>query len=132
MSSYRNDFEMKARIPALMAVAFAATLLTACASDGERGTLERAGEATDDALESAGERVSDTADRIESSGAWQRIEGNWKQFTGAVKARWGELTDDEVAEVDGNKDQLVGKVQDAYGTTRQEAEEQVDEWAAEQ
>ena len=123
---------MKARIPALLALALAGTLLTACASDGDGGTLERAGEATDDALESASETVSDTADRIESSGTWQRIEGNWKQFTGAVKERWAELTDDEVAEIDGNKDQLVGKVQEAYGTTRQEAEEQVDEWAAEQ
>lgn len=123
---------MKVRIPALIAVALAGTLLTACASDGDDGTLERAGEATDEALESASETVSDTADRIENSATWQRIEGNWNQFTGAVKERWAELTDDEVAEIDGNKDQLVGKVQEAYGTTRQEAEEQVDEWAAEQ
>ena len=123
---------MKARTPALIAVAFAGTLLAACAGNDERGTLERAGEATDEALDSAAERVSDTADSIESSATWQRIEGNWKQFTGSVKERWAELTDDEVAELDGNKDQLVGKVQETYGTTRQEAEEQVDEWAADQ
>ena len=41
---------------------------------------------------------------------WDRIEGNWKQFTGKVKEKWGRLTDDEIAQIDGNREQLEGKI----------------------
>ena len=39
---------------------------------------------------------------------WDRVEGNWKQMTGKVKEQWGRLTDDELAEIGGRRDQLVG------------------------
>ncbi|MEX3316811.1 CsbD family protein [Sulfitobacter sp. PS-8MA] len=61
---------------------------------------------------------------------WDRIEGNWKQMTGAAKAQWGDLTDDEIAETRGNREKLVGKVQERYGVAKDEAERQVDEFAA--
>lgn len=61
---------------------------------------------------------------------WDRIEGNWKQMTGAVKAQWGDLTDDEITEASGNREQLVGKVQERYGIAKDEAERQVDDFAA--
>ncbi|MGB3243471.1 MAG: CsbD family protein [Sulfitobacter sp.] len=61
---------------------------------------------------------------------WDTIEGNWKQMTGAVKAQWGELTDDEVQEAQGNRDKLVGKIQERYGIAKDEAEKQVDEFVA--
>lgn len=60
---------------------------------------------------------------------WNRIEGNWKQLTGTVKAKWGDLTDDEIAEAEGNRDVLIGKIQQKYGIAKDKAEAQVDEFA---
>jgi uncharacterized protein YjbJ (UPF0337 family) len=57
---------------------------------------------------------------------WDRIEGNWKQFTGRVKEQWGKLTDDDLDVIDGKKDQLVGKIQEQYGISKDEALRQVD------
>jgi uncharacterized protein YjbJ (UPF0337 family) len=45
-----------------------------------------------------------------------RIEGNWRQFKGKVKERWGKLTDDELDVIAGKRDQLSGTLQKAYGT----------------
>lgn len=59
---------------------------------------------------------------------WEQIEGQWLQFTGNVKSRWGKLTDDDLAQVAGKKDQLVGRVQERYGILKEEAEKQVDLW----
>ena len=60
---------------------------------------------------------------------WDKIEGNWKQLKGAAKERWGKLTDDDWTTISGKKDILIGKVQERYGITREEAEKQADEWA---
>jgi len=60
---------------------------------------------------------------------WDRIEGNWKQFTGKARQQWGKLTDDDWTIVAGKKDQLVGKIQERYGIKREEAQKQADEWA---
>ncbi len=60
---------------------------------------------------------------------WDRIAGNWKQFKGMVRERWGELTDDELEEVKGNKEQLIGKLQARYGLTKDEATKEFHEWA---
>jgi uncharacterized protein YjbJ (UPF0337 family) len=56
---------------------------------------------------------------------WDRIEGNWKQFKGKVKERWGKLTDDELDVIAGKRDQLSGKLQKAYGISKEEAEQQI-------
>lgn len=56
---------------------------------------------------------------------WDYIEGNWKQFKGKVKAKWGELTDDELDLIEGDRDVLVGKLQERYGIARDEAEKEV-------
>jgi uncharacterized protein YjbJ (UPF0337 family) len=57
-----------------------------------------------------------------------RMEGKWKQMKGALKSRWGKLTDDDLEVIEGQKDQLVGKVQERYGIAKDEAQKQVDEW----
>ncbi len=59
---------------------------------------------------------------------WDEIAGKWKQMTGAVKEKWGELTDDEIMMVAGKRDQLAGKIQERYGVTKEEANRQVDEF----
>lgn len=50
------------------------------------------------------------------------FEGNWRQMKGKVKARWGKLTDDELDQVEGNYEVLCGKIQEAYGLSREEVE----------
>ena len=58
------------------------------------------------------------------------LKGKWKQLKGSAKAQWGKLTDDELAEIEGNQDRLVGKIQEKYGLAREEAEKQVKNWRA--
>ncbi len=61
---------------------------------------------------------------------WDTIEGNWKQFKGKAKEQWGELTDDSLDVVAGKRDQLSGKIQESYGITKDEADKQIDDFAA--
>ena len=56
---------------------------------------------------------------------WDRVEGNWKQFKGKVRERWGKLTDDDLDVIGGNRQQLVGKIQERYGIAQDRAEEQL-------
>ena len=59
---------------------------------------------------------------------WDRIEGNWKQFKGNAKEQWGKLTDDQLDVIAGNRDQLVGRIQESYGITKEAAEKQLTDW----
>ncbi len=59
---------------------------------------------------------------------WDQIKGKWKQAKGQVQQKWGELTDDDIAVVDGKREELVGRVQERYGIAREEAEKQVKEF----
>ncbi|MGQ4878504.1 CsbD family protein [Billgrantia sp. LNSP4103-1] len=63
---------------------------------------------------------------------WDQIEGKWKEMKGKARASWGELSDDELDQIGGKKDELVGKLQQRYGLEREEAERQADEWARQQ
>jgi uncharacterized protein YjbJ (UPF0337 family) len=60
---------------------------------------------------------------------WDQLEGKWKQYSGKAKEKWGKLTDDDLAVIYGRRDQLIGKIQERYGIAKQEAENQVDEFA---
>jgi len=57
---------------------------------------------------------------------WEQIKGNWEQAKGEVRTRWGKLTDDDVAVIAGERDKLVGKLQELYGISKEEAERQID------
>ena len=59
---------------------------------------------------------------------WDRIEGNWKQFKGRARQQWGKLTNDELEQIKGHRDELVGRIQERYGIERDEAERQVRDW----
>lgn len=63
---------------------------------------------------------------------WDRIEGNWKQFKGDIKKQWGKLTDDQLDVIAGHRDHLAGKIQEAYGITKEETEKQVSAWQSRQ
>jgi len=57
-----------------------------------------------------------------------RIEGNWKQFKGKVKENWGKLTDDDLDVINGRREQLLGRIQERHGLSRDEAHEQITTW----
>jgi uncharacterized protein YjbJ (UPF0337 family) len=60
--------------------------------------------------------------------SWDRIEGNWKQFTGKVKEQWGKLTDDDLTAIKGKREQLEGKIQERYGYAKDRVKKEVDDW----
>ncbi|MDH4459590.1 MAG: CsbD family protein [Nevskia sp.] len=55
------------------------------------------------------------------------IKGKLKQLTGRIKAKWGELTDDDLKLLEGKRDVLVGKLQEKYGLSKEKAEQQIKE-----
>jgi uncharacterized protein YjbJ (UPF0337 family) len=59
---------------------------------------------------------------------WDMIKGQWKQARGEAKRQWGKLTDDDLTRIEGDRDKLVGAVQERYGRSREDAEREVDRW----
>lgn len=59
---------------------------------------------------------------------WDEIEGQWKEIRGEAKRQWGKLTEDDLARIEGNRDKLIGALQERYGRTKEEAEREVEDW----
>ncbi|MBT0958900.1 CsbD family protein [Alphaproteobacteria bacterium KMM 3653] len=59
---------------------------------------------------------------------WDQVKGEWKVIKGKAREQWGELTDDELDQAAGERQQLEGLVQKRYGKTKEEAKEEVDSW----
>ena len=59
---------------------------------------------------------------------WDIAEGNWKQFKGKVQTQWGKLTDDHMDQISGKRQELSGRIQEAYGISKDEAEKQIKEF----
>ncbi|MFK3662069.1 CsbD family protein [Scandinavium sp. NPDC088450] len=57
-----------------------------------------------------------------------RISGNWKQFKGKVKEKWGKLTDDDLDVIEGKREQLAGRIQERYGYAKDQAEKEMKDW----
>ncbi|KIH76685.1 Uncharacterized conserved protein YjbJ, UPF0337 family [Geoalkalibacter ferrihydriticus] len=58
----------------------------------------------------------------------EQMKGKWNQLKGEIKIQWGKLTDDDLDRIEGNRDKLVGKIQERYGKTKEEAEREVDKY----
>lgn len=58
---------------------------------------------------------------------WDEVQGNWKQFAGKVREKWGAVTDDELEQVKGRRDQLEGLLQKKLGLKKEEVSQQIDE-----
>ena len=54
------------------------------------------------------------------------FKGNWNQLKGNAKQWWGKLTDDDVKRIEGNRDELVGRLQERYGWSKEEAQAEID------
>ncbi|WP_298728021.1 CsbD family protein [uncultured Ferrovibrio sp.] len=63
--------------------------------------------------------------------AWSRVAGNWEQFSGRLRERWAQLTDEDVQKIDGRREHLIGKIQERYGIITDQAERQVADWLEE-
>ena len=59
---------------------------------------------------------------------WDRVEGNWNQFNGKLQQQWGKLTNDDLAQLDGERTEPCGRLQQRYGYARDEAERKIDNW----
>jgi uncharacterized protein YjbJ (UPF0337 family) len=59
---------------------------------------------------------------------WDTIKGQWKLFSGKVKQKWGQLTDDDLTAINGQQDQLVGKLQERYGYTKEKAQKELNDF----
>jgi uncharacterized protein YjbJ (UPF0337 family) len=56
------------------------------------------------------------------------LKGKWHQLKGSVRKQWGKLTDDDIDQVQGDSERLMGRIQERYGRTRDEAQKEVDRW----
>lgn len=54
------------------------------------------------------------------------LKGMWKQLRGEAKVQWGQLTDDDLDQVEGERDKLLGLLQEKYGYARAQAEQEID------
>ena len=58
------------------------------------------------------------------------LSGKWNQLKGEIKKQWGKLTDDELDMIGGQRDKLLGKMQEKYGYARFDAERELDNFLA--
>jgi len=61
---------------------------------------------------------------------WEQVAGKWKQVRGEAKKKWGRLTDNELMQINGDREILAGKIQEKYGIAKEDAHKQIDEWVA--
>ena len=59
---------------------------------------------------------------------WNRVQGNWKQVAGKVKAKWGKLTADDLMAINGRREELEGKIQQRYGLAKDQVRKEIDDW----
>lgn len=76
-----------------------------------RDAFERVQNRTSAGMTRASEGVKDT-------GVWDQVKGNWDQFSGSVKAKWNDLTNDDIAQMKGEKQKIIGKIQEKYGEAK--------------
>lgn len=62
--------------------------------------------------------------------SWRAIAGDWKQLSGKVKEKWGQLTDDAIAKLEGKREQLEGMPRARYGYTKARADQEINAWMA--
>ena len=62
---------------------------------------------------------------------WDQVEGNWKEFKGKIRTKWAKFTDDDLDQIAGKKDILIGRLQQRYGLKKDQAERQLDDFIKE-
>jgi uncharacterized protein YjbJ (UPF0337 family) len=76
-----------------------------------------------------GRRCSLCGDLLrEASVNWDQFDGKWKQVKGRLREKWGRLTDNDIHFIAGQREQLIGRLQERYGIAREEAEKRAEEF----
>lgn len=61
---------------------------------------------------------------------WDEVRGKWNQFKGDIRKKWGKLTNDDLESIAGERDRLIGKIQERYGKSRDEAQREVENFCS--
>jgi uncharacterized protein YjbJ (UPF0337 family) len=56
------------------------------------------------------------------------LKGKWNQLRGDIKTRWGKLTDDDLTQIQGHSEKMIGKLQERYGYKREQAEKELNDF----
>jgi uncharacterized protein YjbJ (UPF0337 family) len=59
---------------------------------------------------------------------WDQVQGKWPLMRASLRHRWGRLTEDDLDVIAGNRDVFIGRVQERYSISRQEALQRIEEW----
>jgi len=57
-----------------------------------------------------------------------QFKGKWKQIKGQFKQKYAELTDDDLKYAEGKSDELLGRLQEKTGKTKEELKKEIDSW----
>lgn len=57
---------------------------------------------------------------------WDQVSGNWKELKGKLRVKWAKLTDDDLDNIAGKKDILLGRLQQRYGYQKDRAQAELD------
>jgi len=58
------------------------------------------------------------------------FKGKWMQLRGEIQKQWGKLTGDDLDQIEGDRDKLIGKLQERYGHAKDDAEKEYRTWAS--
>jgi uncharacterized protein YjbJ (UPF0337 family) len=58
-----------------------------------------------------------------------QLSGNWEILKGKMQKRWGKLTSSDFDVIEGNRKEIVGRIQERYGYTKERAQRELDEWS---
>ncbi len=105
--------------PLITAAALSFALLGGCA-------------ATRDAFDSTVDTSQEVASDIADAEVWNQIGEGWDNFRTSAANRWDRLTEEDLNDIDGDREELIEDVADYYDISEEEAAEQVDTWAVTQ
>ncbi|HET9763300.1 MAG TPA: general stress protein CsbD [Casimicrobiaceae bacterium] len=63
---------------------------------------------------------------------WSNIETGWNDFKASAKQKWAKLSDQQINDTQGKREQLTASVQQAYALNKDEAERQISDWQSKQ
>lgn len=88
--------------------------------DATRDSYDRVQSRLGNAGRNAGVAARDAADYTgdKADSVWEQVKGNWNQFRGTVKEKWNDLTDDDLDQMEGRREKIVGKIQERYGEAK--------------
>ncbi len=57
--------------------------------------------------------------------SWDTVQGSWNEYKGKIREKWGKLTGDDLDKIAGKREQLLGRLQKAYGYAKEDAEREI-------